>query len=152
MLVIISTVRCSLPHPTRRYPIPSHTQSNPHIAPRCYIHLRWRFYITQVSHALMEPTCHATHDTLVSWERSIDCVAVEVTTPVVETDPRGLLPQRTMPRRTSSPTLFSHILCLIQSSGSFYIHSVGSLGYKSVQVRIHRSKPKKTKCTRHHHV
>ena len=38
---ITSTVRCCIPHPTRRYPIPS-IQST--IAPRCYIHLICRFY------------------------------------------------------------------------------------------------------------
>ena len=40
-LTFISTVRCSIPHPTRRsiHPI------RPLIAPQCYIHLRWRFLI-----------------------------------------------------------------------------------------------------------
>ena len=35
------SVRCSIPHPTHRYPI--HPSVN-NQAPQCYIHLRWRFF------------------------------------------------------------------------------------------------------------
>ena len=50
---LVSTARCSIPNPTLRYSIQSHPirdwQSHPLIAPRCYIHLGWHFYRTQVS-------------------------------------------------------------------------------------------------------
>ena len=47
LAVVISTARCSIHHPTRRYPIQPIPSTHPLIAPRCYIHLRWRFLYHQ---------------------------------------------------------------------------------------------------------